>query len=202
MSPRPYQLGKRQEQIDQSRQRMIAAARSLLAEGDSYRSFSVDAVAKQADVAKATIYYQFGSKAGLLEAVCDSIALAGGMSDLPAAFNASNPREGLRVLVGVFGRFWAADRVVMRRLRALAALDAEVGGVIARRDERRHEALESLVGPLRTDPADKPSGDPEELVRALWMLTSFETFDSLAGPDRPLIEATATVIRLIDAALR
>jgi AcrR family transcriptional regulator len=202
MSPRPYQLGKRQEQVDQSRQRMIAAARSLLAEGDSYRSFSVEAVAKQADVAKATIYYQFGSKAGLLEGVCDSMALAGGMSDLLAAFNAASPREGLRILVGVFGRFWAADRVVMRRLRALAALDPEVGGVIARRDQRRHEALEAIVGPLYADPADNPSSDPEELVRALLMLTSFETFDALAGADRPLIEATSTVVRLIDAALR
>ena len=32
MSPRPYQLGKRQEQIDESRQRVIDAARSLLAQ--------------------------------------------------------------------------------------------------------------------------------------------------------------------------
>jgi len=202
MSPRPYQLGKRQDQIDQSRQRVVAAGRSLLAEGDSYRSFSVEAVAKQADVAKATIYYQFASKAGLLEAICDSIAVAGGLSDLPAAFTAADPLAGLRILVGVFAKFWAEDRVVMRRLRALAALDPEVEGVIARRDERRRDALEAIVGPLFADTAAKPSTDAAQLVQTLWMLTSFKTFDALAGDDRPLIDAIPTLIDLVEAAVR
>src|SRR5271170_4567265 len=127
MSPRTYQLGKRQDQIDESRQRVIDAARSQLAGVDGYRSFTLEAVARQADVAKATIYYQFGSKTGLLEALCDSLASEGGMADMPAAFMDADPRHGLRTLVGVFARFWEQDRTVMRRLRALAALDAEVG---------------------------------------------------------------------------
>ena len=82
MSPRPYQLGKRQDQIDESRQRVINAARALLAEATSYTNFTVDAVAKRADVSRATVYYQFESKTGLLEALCDALAEAGHMSDL------------------------------------------------------------------------------------------------------------------------
>ena len=202
MSPRRYQLGKRQEQIDESRQRVIDAARSLLAQADSYRSFTVEAVAKQADVAKATVYYQFGSKTGLLEALCDALAAAGGMSGMSAAFTDPDPAAGLGTLVGVFARFWAEDRGVMRRLRALAALDPEVGAVIASRDQRRRSALEAIVGRLLDDPEHSRSPGREQLVRTLGMLTSFETFDTLAGPDQPLAEATSEVLRLIEAALR
>ena len=43
MSPRPYQLGKRKEQIDLSRRRVLDAARSLLAEATSYTAFTIDA---------------------------------------------------------------------------------------------------------------------------------------------------------------
>jgi AcrR family transcriptional regulator len=202
MSPRPYQLGKRQGQIDESRQRVIDAARSLLAQADSYRSFTVEAIAKQADVAKATLYYQFGSKTGLLEALCDALAAASGMSGMATAFTDPDPMAGLRTLVCVFARFWAEDRSVMRRLRALAALDPEVGAVIASRDRRRRSALEVIVGRLSDDAEHNPLPDREQLVRTLGMLTSFETFDTLAGPDQPLTEATGEVIRLVEAALR
>ncbi|MGH3264725.1 MAG: TetR/AcrR family transcriptional regulator, partial [Trebonia sp.] len=173
-----------------------------LAEADSYRSFTVDAVAKQADVAKATVYYQFGSKTGLLEALCDQLAAAGGMSGMPAAFTNPDPMAGLRTLVGVFAGFWAEDRTVMRRLRALAALDPEVGKVIAGRDQRRHGALAVLVGRILGGGGRQPPPAREQLVRTLCMLTSFEAFDALAGPDRPLREATGEVIRLVDAALQ
>ena len=180
---------------------MLDAARTLLAQADSYRSFTVEAVAKQADVAKATVYYQFGSKTGLLEALCDALAEAGGMADMPMAFTDPDPVSGLRTLVGVFARFWAEDRDVMRRLRALAALDPNVGAVIASRDQRRHHALDVIVARL-SDGCDAVPQERERLVRTLYVLTSFETFDTLAGRDRPLIQVTGEVVRLVIAALR
>ena len=202
MSPRPYQLGKRQGQIDESRRRIIGAARSLLTEAGSYRAFTIDAVAKKADVSKATIYYQFESKAGLLEAVCDALAEAGGMSDLAVAFTDPDPIAALRTFVGAFGRFWDADRSAMRRLRALAALDPEVGGVISDRDDRRRMGLRVLAGRVAEDRAATRRMDPENLTRVLYMLTSFETFDALALPDAALASVTVDVIDLVEAALR
>ncbi|MGF6883640.1 AraC-like DNA-binding protein [Nocardia sp. GAS34] len=62
--PTPVQPGKRTAQIEQSRRQVLDAARALLGEGDSYTGFTLDAVAKRADVARATVYYQFGSKTG------------------------------------------------------------------------------------------------------------------------------------------
>ena len=202
MSPRPYQLGKRQDQIDESRRRIIDAARSLLAEAGSYRAFTVDAVAKMADVSKATIYYQFESKTGLLEAVCDALAEAGGMSGLAAAFTDPDPIAALRTFVGTFGGFWDADRSAMRRLRALAALDPEVGAVISARDDRRRMGLRVLAGRLAEEREAARPIDPEDLARVLYMLTSFETFDALAPPDAALTNAVADVVNLAEAALR
>src|SRR4051794_41803313 len=72
MSPRPYRLGRRAESIEQTRERILAATRDLLVR-DGYRSTSLDEIARTADVARATVYYQFGSKAGLLQALVADI---------------------------------------------------------------------------------------------------------------------------------
>jgi AcrR family transcriptional regulator len=196
MSPRPYQLGRRQVEIDEGRRRIVDAARALLAESTSYSAFTVDAVAKRADVARATVYYQFGSKTGLLEALCDALAEQGGINELAGAFRAPDPDEALRLLVTAFAEFWGADRFVMRRLRALAALDADVAAVITARDERRRLALKTLLD-RRADVAD-----PAYALCVAHMLTSFETWDALLRPGQRPAEAVRTLLMLMTIAIR
>jgi AcrR family transcriptional regulator len=191
VSPRPYNLGKRQQPIEAARQQVLDAARRLLGGTASYTAFTVDAVARQADVARATVYYQFGSKTGLLEAVCDYLAEIGGLAGLAEVFTDPDPRQALHRFVACFGRFWAADRPAMRRLRALALLDPDVSAVIAARDQRRQQGLTVLAGRLGQDRA----------VRVLTALTSFETFDTLAGPDQDITAAIPDILRLAEAAL-
>jgi AcrR family transcriptional regulator len=197
MSPRPYQLGKRQGQIDESRRRVLDAAQTLLAEATNYAAFTVDAVARRADVSRATVYYQFESKTGLLEALCDALAEAGHMSDLASAFMNPDPVEATRTFITCFGRFWDVDRLAMRRLRALAALDQDVGAVISARDERRRSGLEILVGRLGNE--HLLAVDTDLAVRMLHTLTSFETFDALADADQALTEVTGPVISIAEA---
>jgi AcrR family transcriptional regulator len=139
MSPRPYRLGKRQAATEQTRASVINAARELLMSNDGYSRFSIDAVARLADVARMTVYHQFGSKSGLLEALCDSLAASGGMEQLAPAFRQPEPLEALKQYIFVFSHFWDADRLVMSRLRALAALDPDFEHVIRARDEWRGE---------------------------------------------------------------
>ena len=194
MTPRTYQLGKRQAQIDESRQRVIAAACSLLGDVTGYSAFTIDTVAARADVARATIYYQFISKVGLLEAVCDSLAQNGQMSELSSAFVNPDPVRAIESFIARFGHFWNADRVVMRRLRALAALDPDVGAVIDARDQRRRAGLEIFV--TRLSEEGLLTMDQKVAVRVLFALTSFENFDSLAGPDRELKEVGSIVFEL------
>src|SRR5262249_41632805 len=70
---RVYRLGKRQIVADKNRAKIVAAARKLLA-GRGSASFSMDAVAQKAGVARMTVYHQFGSKRELLEALFDHLA--------------------------------------------------------------------------------------------------------------------------------
>ena len=180
--------------MDATRRKVLDAARALLADPAGQPAFSVDAVAKKADVARATVYYQFDSKAGLLEALFNSLAANGQLSDLASAFTNPDPVEGLRRFVACFGRFWASDRMVLRRIRAIAALDPEVGPLIAARDERRRQGLQVLARRLA---GDGTGGDREgsgadgsereatdTIIDIIHTLTSFETFDALAGPDQ------------------
>jgi AcrR family transcriptional regulator len=192
MSPRPYRLGQRQVAADETRARVLAAARDQLAKETS---FSIDAVARRADVARMTVYYQFGSKRGLLEALFDLLAARGGLHQLPDAFRQSDPKVALDRLIEIFARFWSSDRVVMRRLRAMAALDPELDQVLRERAEGLRNGLRVIVSRL-----PKGKAPVAETVDLLFALTSFENFDLLAGPDRtpdevgPLVKRAAAAI--------
>jgi AcrR family transcriptional regulator len=202
MSPRTYQLGRRQAAVDATRQKVLDAARELLADPDGQPGCNLDAVAKRADVARATVYYRFGTKSGLLEALFDALAERELAPGLAAAFTTPDPQEALRLFVACFGRFWASDRLVLRRVRAIAALDSEVGPVIRARDERRRTGLQLLAG--RLDAARGTGGDRAQAATAgddriglAHTLTSFETFDALAGPDREPGEVIPAVTDLV-----
>src|SRR5438445_6425238 len=192
MSPRPYRLGQRQVLADETRSKILDAARTQL---ETQSSFSIDAVARRADVARMTVYYQFGSKRGLLEALFDSLAARGGLRGLPSTFRQTDPRVALDGLIDVFGRFWSSDRLVLRRLRAMAALDPELDQVLRDRNEGRRNGLRVIVSRL---PAARTH--LAETVDLLFALTSFENFDVLAGPGRapaavaPLIKRAAAAI--------
>ena len=200
MSPRSYEMGRRRGAVDETRARIVAAARDLLVEKGTV---AVDAVARQADVSRATVYYQFGTKIGLLEALCDDLAARGQMERLADAFGKPDAHAALRAFVYTIADFWAVDRDCTRRLRGLAALDPDVGQVIGARDDRRRTGAEVLAGRLAAT-TGSPAGEGTELdgrfAAILHTLTGFEVFDSLAG-DGPLTEAAPTVLALLHAAL-
>ncbi|GCE51186.1 TetR family transcriptional regulator [Thermosporothrix hazakensis] len=202
MSPRPYRLGQRQASTEQTRARILAAARSLLMASDGFSSFSIEMVAKEADVARMTVYHQFGSKIGLLEVLCDSLAASGGMEHMATIFQQPRPLKALQMYIQLFGRFWDEDRLVMRRLRALAALNPDFEQVIRTRDGWRRKGVQVLTQRL-ADSRLLPPGKPlDEIVDLLFTLTSFETFDLLAGPEKRIQDVVPLVQKLTHAALQ
>jgi AcrR family transcriptional regulator len=201
MSPRPYRLGQRQAAAEQTRARIMNAARELLMESSGFASFSIDAVARQADVARMTVYHQFGSKIGLLEALCDSLAASGGMQQLATAFCQEDSFDALKQYLLVFSRFWNADRLVMRRLRALAALDPDFEQVIRTRDAWRRRGV-AVIAERFVEQHALSAGKPlDETIDLLFTLSSFETFDMLAGATRSMEEVAPLVYQLAHAAL-
>jgi len=201
MCPRPYRLGQRQATTEQTRARILTAARELLTAADGFSGFSIDAVARKADVARMTVYHQFGSKIGLLEALSDSLAAYGGMEHLANAFRRPEPLDALDEFITVFSGFWNSDRLVTRRLRALAALDPDFEQVVRARDERRRQGLRVIIGRF-VEKYGRPAPEAfDEMVDVLYTLLSFESFDTLAGPTHSIEEVTPVVRQLAHAAL-
>jgi AcrR family transcriptional regulator len=199
MPPRPYRLGKRAQAAEQRRSRILKAAWGLLAPGAKVGEFSLDAVARRAGVARMTLYYQFGSKRGLLEALFDWFAAKGRIGELiGAAFQRADALEALDQLVAAFGQFFGASQIAHRRVRALAALDPELEDAINARDQRRREAMRALAARLARE-GYLPGGASDDVVDVLSMLTSFEAFDRLAGTSKDFQDVTPLLQRLCRA---
>ncbi|MGI8424643.1 MAG: TetR/AcrR family transcriptional regulator [Chloroflexota bacterium] len=196
-SARPYRLGQRQATADETHRRIVAAARALLSKpGPEAQSPSLEAVAREAGVARMTVYHQFGSRAGLLEAVFDSLAVEGHLVRLPEAFGRPEPLEALAALVATFARFWASNRTIIRRIRALAAIDDEVGAPLRARDERRRFGLRAIMGRVERAYGRPAPERLDESVDVLHAISSFETFDAIAGRGRSATEVEAILQRL------
>ncbi len=138
-----------------------------------------------------TVYYQFGSKIGLLEALSDDLAARGEMERLPEAFQQPDPLDALMLLI----------QLVTRRLRGLATVDPDFEHVIRGRDERRRTGLLVIVGRLSERHGAPAPEDVERVVDILHTLTSFETFDTLAGAGRDPEDVVPQIQQLARAAL-
>jgi len=198
MSPRPYRMGKRLAMASATRRRILEASRQLLA-GPTETDLSMDAIARRADVSRLTIYYQFKSRPGLLEALYDYLAMRGNMRGMAEVFHESDPRVALEKLVDTFVGFWSSDPVVIRRLRAMAALDAEIAEGIRARDARRRHAAGEIM--RRLAPGTKKAKQQNLAADLLSMLTSFESYDALARAGHSRAQITAAVIRLVRLAV-
>jgi AcrR family transcriptional regulator len=199
MSPRNYRLGKRVEAIEQTRVRIIAVTRDLLAQ-DGYPQPPVDEVARRADVARATVYYQFGSKRGLLEAVVDDIQRRAGQQQIVAAVELADPIDALRHTFELGCRFWAAEHLLIRKISGLAAVDPEIRQILAQVEKNRTPLIAGLAQRLAAAGRLAVGCSESRAVDVLWMLSSFEAFDHLFTGRRLPVEEVAQV--LFDLAAR
>jgi AcrR family transcriptional regulator len=191
-------MEKRQTARDLTRVRILEAVRELLAD-DATRELSMEAVARRADVSRLTIYYQFNSRAGLLDALFDHLANRGHMQRMAEVFQAPTLSSALDKMVRVFVGFWSADPSVMRRLRAMAVLDAEINQGVRARDARRaHIAREILKRTTETKRIDARQAEAAEVIS---MLTSFETYDALARSGQTDDQIIATLGALTERVL-
>jgi AcrR family transcriptional regulator len=197
LSPRGYTLGQRRLAADLTRRRIVAAARDVLAAANP-ADFTVEAVAKQAGVARMTVYHQFASKRGVLEALFDDLANRGLMPTLGPVFHEPDPARALDGVIDAFTAFWNSDRIVLRRARALAALDPEVAQSVRARDELRRGHLRRILDRLYAQTKPAPTRSLTSSVDVLHMLTSFETFDALVTDGRT-VDETAAIVRQLAA---
>jgi len=194
MPRRAYVSSVRTAAAAEKRDRVLKAAAKLLREDASIARFSLDGVAKAAGVTRLTVYNQFGSRRGLLEAVFDEIAREGGLHRIADAMGTADPREALDRLVEIFGAFWNRDPAV-GRLHDAMATDPEFAEALRERNERRRKGLTVLIERIAVKTASRKAR--ADAIDTIFALTSYPMF-AMLRPGR----SAADVCRLVQSACR
>jgi AcrR family transcriptional regulator len=197
MRPQGYRPGQGDPAIDAMRARLLKAARAVVLEQTSVSAVSVDSIAARAGVARTIVHQQFGTMAGLLEALFDQLTENGCLADLPRALELSDAYETLFELITIYARFWDSERELFRRLRSIAAFDLELRAALRTRDEHRRDGLRNLARRL----APRGLRFAAEPLEVLFALTSFEFLDGVAGSEREIAQVVPVVQGLSRAAL-
>jgi AcrR family transcriptional regulator len=162
----------RRELVKTTRNRILAAASRLLRERGA-NGFSMDVLAKEAGVARATVYEHFRSKRALLDELASSTTrtlVLDGEADA-----VTDPLTALRDMLGAVCRHWSAHDETIRDLRTLVAATGAtpaLGGLDNAYLRRLVEAI-AAAGQLRA------RWSIDDAVDALAVLTSHATFERL-----------------------
>jgi AcrR family transcriptional regulator len=201
VSPRRYTLGQRADAVAQTRQRVLTAARRLLVAGD-VRRLTVDQIAAEADVARATVYHQFGSKAGVIEALVHDLEQRAGLAELAGIIETERPDDLIPSVVRAGCRYWATDQDLARKITALARLQPEIEQMVAPHDAGRMRLLQCMVDRLADGGVLSQRSTTRDALDLLWLLTSFDTYDLLtAGRGLSSEEVAERLTELLQARL-
>jgi len=168
----------RHEKARQTRRRICDAARELfLSRG--YAATTITDIGKAAGVAHQTVYFVFGSKAGVLAAIMD-VEIVGDAEPVPLL-----ERPQVRRLTTVADAHKRLERIiavaldVTERLAPLyeivrgGAADDEVGQLLDRHEEQRWQSLRAMVGLVEGDLVDL---DGDAAADQLFALASHEVY--------------------------
>ena len=200
MATRKYDQTLRAASADQTRRAILDAASDRLREAPTAPRAG-GAVAERAGVARSTVYLVFGSRAGLFDALATDLLERGRVDRLYEAVSHPDAREHLRGALRASCEMFAVDRDVRRALVSMSALDPEaVGGAIARGDDARRGGTAHLADRLDEQGLLRQGVTRDDAAHLLWVLSSFDTFDSLFVGYR--LDVAATCRLLVDTAER
>lgn len=197
ISPRPKKLSKTESNVAAARQKIIESARDLFVERGFHHT-SVDHIATAAGLSRATCYYQFKSKNGILEAV-----IAAAQQRAPVTLRSRvvhpvtspRPADNLRGLITDICLIWEEDRPLFRKVMSLGDVDPEVRDVIDERQADRSVAVDAISDELIALHSRRAA------VEALWALTSFPVFDLIRhrASHKEVVEMlTAMAVTIVD----
>ena len=182
--------------MERTKTAVLSAARGQL-EAGGMREFSMESLAKASGVTRQTIHNLFGTRTALLETLFDQIARDSGMERMRDVMMTRDAGAMLDGFIEVFSTFWAKNRMLLKRIHGIAAIDPEFGKAIEARNQRRHNAATQVmerVGP-------NARGERAEGIASLVALTSFEFFDALTESSGSVEAAHKQLPELIRCAL-
>ena len=183
-SRRPYHSPVRRRQAEQTRARILAAARDLFRSA-GYASTTLDAIASSAQVSAKTVEAAFGSKRGVLAALVDPLASAGPPRDLVDRIrSAEDPRDRLRLVAELTRRTYEASVPEFELMRGAAAVAPEITAVAQQVESRRRANQARLPAYLQEQRLLRDGLAPGEATDIIWALTSYDLYRALIGERR------------------
>ena len=180
----------RRELVRATRTRIVDAAGRLTRERGA-GGFSMDVLAKEAGVARATVYEHFRSKRSVLDELASSIARTVTMDESRPL--AHDPLVALRDMLGAVCRHWAEHEERMNGLRTLTAITG--GGQTAECIDEKQ--LRHLVETLAAAGQMRAHWTVDEAADALGALTSYATYERLRRASRTPEQVEAVLAKLV-----
>lgn len=174
---RSYRSPRRREQAEETRRRMLSAARTLFVT-KGYGQTTIGAIATEAGVAVQTVYAAFGSKGAMLIALLDQLALDADPQRLQKALRASSgdPPQQLREAIAFTGRLYSAGFDLIDLARTVSGVEPELARMWQTGEERRLKANSELVGEWARAGALRPGLSPQAATDLLWALSGPDAF--------------------------
>src|SRR6266852_5071162 len=181
---RPYHSRVRQRQAEETRQRILEAARSLF-ESQGYAATTLEAIAEKALVSPKTIAAVFGSKRALLAAVINPDAFSTPVKLLIEELRATVDLSRQVSLVAQITR-QAYEPLVssLELLRTAGAVAPELADLAQQIEARRRQNQARLIASLREQGVLRSGLSFEEATDVLWALTSYDLYRMLVVEQR------------------
>jgi AcrR family transcriptional regulator len=178
MSSRVYRTGRGRPGAAETRERILQVVRDLLAEG-RFHEATVEEIAARAGVARSTLHLHFGSRMGLVDAICELLARGGERAGIRSSLELADPAEALRSVLASAVRFWAAEEDLHRGLYGLAEIDPAARAFVDRQTSGRRTDLRRLSKRLHNASRLRPGLHADDALALLLVATSFATYDEL-----------------------
>ncbi len=172
---RPYRSARRSGQAEETRQRILAAARRLFTTR-GYGATTIEAIAEKAGVAAPTVYAGFGAKRGILLALLDQMARDADVDRLNAALadETADPRAQLRARVAFTTRFYSGGIDLIQIARTVSGVEPDLAAMWSEGEGRRYRSVSATV---------EGWGRAGALRRGLTVRKAIDVFWALGGPD-------------------
>ena len=138
----------RKRDRDATRTRIVDAARDLFVE-QGYARTTIADIARAADVAPQTVFWAFGSKAGLVREIRDAWFAAAGTSErFGQVVAVDEPAARLDAFAGFMRHQWETGAAALSIQRDAQRVDPDAAADVAAILETRARALFEVVRPL------------------------------------------------------
>jgi AcrR family transcriptional regulator len=181
---RTYHSHMRQRQAEETRQRILAAARSQFS-NCGYAVTTLEAIAEAAEVSPKTIAAVFGSKHALLAEVINPDAFSTLTQQLIEELRATEDSSRRLLLVARLTRqTYEPLASSLELLRTAGAVAPELADLAQQVEARRHQKQARLIASLQEAGALSHDLEAEEATDVLWALTSYDLYRMLVMEQR------------------